>query len=397
MARPVREREAVGLLWLIDSLTLGGAEALAAEFARGHDRSRWRLTVASLKSIGGNPFAAELAAAGVPVAELGARHLRDVGAFRRLRRLLAERPIELVHAHLAYASIWGSLAARLAGVPALATLHVLPDDVGWASREGLRRRLLVHALNRWATAAVAVSGAVRAAWIEQGLAAERVVVVPNGIDVSRFEVVAGTRARLRAEMGWGERDVVILTVAVLRPGKGIEDLLAALGAIRGRLDGALLAVAGDGPERPRLERLASEMGLGRRVAWLGFRRDVPGLLAAADLFALASGGDALPTALLEAMAARRPVVTTRTGGIPEIVTPGTGLVVEPGDVPALAGALVELATNAPGAGRLAAAARQRVEREFSTAAWTARLDALYERTLETTDGASLRPAAGEAR
>jgi glycosyltransferase involved in cell wall biosynthesis len=392
--RTVREREAIGLLWLIDSLALGGAEALAAEFARAHDRSRWRLTVAFLKSIGGNPIAAELAATGVEVVDLEARHLRDLGAFRRLRRLLAGHRIELVHAHLAYASIWGSFAAHLAGVPALATLHVLPGEVKWASREGLRRRLLVAALERWAWAAVAVSSAARAAWVEAGLTPGRVVVVPNGIDVERFGSAGPARARLRSELGWEPGETVVLTVAVLRPGKGIEDLLPALASVRERVPGIRLAVAGEGPERPRLEALARELGVAGRVTWLGFRRDIPELLAAADLFALASEVEAFPTVLLEAMAANRPLVATRTGGVVEIVTPGTGRLVEAGDVAALASALVELTTAPELARGLAVSARERVEREFSTSAWLGRLDEVYRRALGARAGTPRSGAAG---
>ncbi|KAB2949538.1 MAG: glycosyltransferase, partial [Thermoanaerobaculia bacterium] len=126
-----------------------------------------------------------------------------------------------------------------------------------------------------------------------------------------------------------------------------------------------------------LEGLAGELGIADRVSWLGFRRDVPELLAAADLFALASEEEAFPTALLEAMAARRPLIATRVGGVEEIVTPGTGRLVAAGDVEGLVAALSALVSDPESARRQAAAARARVEREFSTAAWLGRLDALY--------------------
>lgn len=396
MAGPVRDREPIGLLWLIDSLTLGGAEALAAEFARAHDRARWRLTVGCLKSIDGNPFAAALAAAGVPLVELEARHLRDLGAFRRLRALLAERRVGLVHAHLAYASIWGTFAGGLAGVPAVATLHVLPGAERLASREGLRRRLLVAALGRGARRVLAVSAAVRAAWVAAGVPAERVEVVPNGVDVERFARprAPGERERLRAALGWPPAATVVLTVGALRPEKGTADLLAAFAALAPGAPALRLAVAGDGPERGALEAAARAAGVAERVSFLGLRRDVDDLLAAADVFALASRVEAYPTVLLEALAAGVPVVATATGGVPEIVIEGTGLLAPAGAPAELAAALGRLAAEPELARALAARGRARARAEFSLARWCARLDAVYDAALAGAPAAA--DAAAEA-
>jgi hypothetical protein len=181
------EGRAIRLLWLIDSLAAGGAEALAARFALAVARpgraGGAELEVAYLKSLGGNPYDAEIRAAGVPVTDLGARNLRDIAAFRRLLGLLRRGRFDLVHAHLAYASIWGLLAGRLTGRPVAATFHVQPPAASPWSREGLRRRLLVAAANRWAGRVLAVSGAARDAWTAAGLAPDRVRVVANGVDL----------------------------------------------------------------------------------------------------------------------------------------------------------------------------------------------------------------------
>lgn len=187
------------------------------------------LEVAFLKSIAGNPFEEELRALGVPVTGIGARNLRDVRAFRRLLALLRRGRFDLVHAHLAYAVLWGLAAGRLAGVPVVASLHTAPPREPPWSREGVRRRLLVRAANRRAARVTAVSEAVRRAWIEEvGLASERVDVVHNGVPAGGGQGCGapdpGWATRLRRELGVPERAPTVTAVSVLRPGKGLEVL-----------------------------------------------------------------------------------------------------------------------------------------------------------------------------
>lgn len=377
----------VRLLWLIDSLTAGGAEALTVPFARaaasaGRGGRGLEIEVVYLKSMGGNPFEAELRAAGVPVTGIGARNLRDAAAFRRLLRHLRERRTDLLHAHLAYATIWGLLAGRLVRRPVVVTLHVGPPEAPRWSREGVRRRLLVALANRWASRVVAVSEAVRRAWVsEAGLAPERAVVVHNGIDVGG---AAGSAAGLRRELGVPNGAPVVVTVSVLRPGKGVEVLLDALPALLARHPAARLVVVGDGPARRALEARAAAgpPEAAAAVVWAGFRRDVPAFLAAADLFVLPSLEDAFPTVLLEAMAAGLAVVATRAGGIPEIVDDGvTGLLVPPGEPAPLAEAVAELLADPERRRRLGVAGRRRAEERFSTGAWLGRLERLYGEVL----------------
>lgn len=315
-----------------------------APFARA-----WQgdLEICCLKSIGGNPFEA-----GLRVTNLHARNLRDLRAFRRLLRLLREERIGLIHAHLAYASIWGALASRITGIPCVATLHVAPSGMG--GRQGIRETLLVHALNRWSKRVIAVSGSAREAWIERGLKPSKLAVVPNGIEVEAFK--PGCR-----------NGKVVTTVSVLREGKGIEVLLDAVPLV----PDAQFVIVGDGPLREKLQG-------GDRVTWTGFRRDVPELLSQSDVFVLPSLGDAYPTVLLEAMAAGLPVVSTRVGGIPEIVEDGrTGILVPPGNPTALASAISGLLDSPEKREALGRAARAEAESRFSTQAWVEKLRQVY--------------------
>jgi glycosyltransferase involved in cell wall biosynthesis len=376
--------ERMRVLWLIDSLTLGGAEALVPTFARAVDTVRVDLRVAFLKSLGGNPFERTLAEAGVPLTHLGARHLRDVGAFRRLVRLVRGERIDVVHAHLTYAAIWGGLCARVTGIPMVATLHTAPAERPPWTREGLRERLLAFVLNRWCSAVVVVSDAARAQHARRGrIEADRLRVVHNGVDTSAFAVDGERRRAMRDALGLGSEPLVV-TVSALREGKGLEVLLPAVAALVRERPEVRLAIAGEGPLRARLQELAAQNGLNGHVRWLGLVREVPDLLAAADVFVLASRYDAFPTAVLEALAAGRPVVATRVGGVPEIVEEGkSALLVNPGDPAELASAIGTLLADPARAAALGAAGRQRINERFRAESWSRRLEELYGRAIES--------------
>jgi glycosyltransferase involved in cell wall biosynthesis len=372
------------LLWLLDSLTLGGAERLVAPFARALDPARGSLQVACLKEIGGNRLAPEVAAAGVPPRNLEARNLRDLAAYRRLCAALTAQGTELVHAHLAYAILWGAAAAGRAGIPCVATLHVHPQRRPPWTREGARELLLGWSLRRRAATVVAVSAAVRQAWIAtHRLDPRRVEVVPNGVDVGLFR--SGDeedRRRVRAALGLPPGCPLVLSVCVLRPGKRVDTLLEAAPAVLAAAPAARFVVVGDGPQRSALEERAAAAGLAERVRFTGRRDDVHRLLAGADLFVLTSGQEALPTVVLEAMACAVPVVATRAGGTPEAVRDDQeGCLVPVGDAPAFGRAVASLLGDPERRRAMGEAGRRRAEAAFSTRLWAARLLEVYHSAL----------------
>jgi len=388
------DRAPIRVLWLIDSLGTGGAEALTVRFVRALLRrdpslSRVRPTVAFLKRMRGNPYEAELRALGVEPVFLDARHLRDVAAFRRLLRRIREDDVDVLHAHLAYASIWGALAGWWTGRPVVASLHVTPPRAPRWSREGLRRRLRARLLRRSGVHPVAVSRAVARSWSEAtSIPVHRIRVIPNGVEPEPPSSPARRRTA-RRELGLGDETTrgeaeatVVMTVAVLRRDKGLDLLLEAAGRVLEVRPEVRFVVVGDGPERGALERRAAERGLGDRVLFTGFRSDVSELLTAADLFVLPSREDAFPTVLLEAAAAGLPAVAADVGGVPEIVvSEKTGVLVPPDDPGALAGALIELAARPEERRRIGEAARRRAESELSAGRWLDRLTELYGEVL----------------
>lgn len=377
-ARTAAHRKPYRLLWLIDSLTVGGAEALVIPFARVARRRGAELTVCARASIGGNPLEKELRSLGVNVENLGARSLRDAGAMQRLSRLVRDLQPDLIHSHLTYAAIWGALVSRWHRVPLIASLHVPPssdNDI----KGGIRQRLMVTLLNRLSARVIVVSEALGRKWVkETRLSASKITVIHNGIDVER----SFDHDTIREDLDINEDAFVIATVAVLRRGKGLEILIQAAKQVVEACGDCVFVVVGEGPMSGEWKRLAEEIGVAEHMRWTGYRRDVPAILAAADLFVLPTFADAFPTVLLEAFAAGLPVVASDVGGVPEIVDEGrTGMLVPAGDPNSLAATIETALKDQLWLQRAGEAARAKSERDFSVDAWFSRLDDLYSQVL----------------
>lgn len=388
-------------IWLIDSLSLGGAESLAlslsaAPVASGDGSSGLDIQLVALKS----------GLRGVPRRELpntpawvvGSRGLRDRAALGRLTQRVQDLRPHLIHAHLTDATIWGDIVARRLKLPLAVTLHVDPDSrsslgpvAAW-----MRRRLERRALRR-AAGVAGVSNAVAAMWENRGgLAGRKVRVVRSGVDTGRFKPVNEAEKRsLRIALDLPADRFVITTTAVLRREKGIEVFLKAIDALADEGFPVQAMIVGSGPEAERLR--ASAVELGDRVRFLGARADVEAVLAASDAFVLASEREALPTVLLEAMATGLPVIATRVGGVPEAIeNESSGLIVPVGSVEALVESVKRLMLNPGDARTMATAARQRAEERFSLEAWGRRLADWYVDLLDLPGAADFSAVAAVA-
>lgn len=370
----------IKIAYVIGTLDRGGTERQLVALAKGLDRSRFRPVIFCLTATG--PLVADLEEAGVEARCFGLRGLKVWrNPIRVARCLLAfvadlkeEKP-EVVHGLLFHAYILAAFAARIAGVPIIIT-----------SRRGLSyfkarkpHYLLAERLaNRMTDLIVANSGAVREDVIRQEkVEPSKARVVYNGIDPSLYEVPADPT--LRASLGISEKVKIVGVVANLIHYKGHRFLLQACPEVKRKIPEARILLIGDGPLRGELEALAKELHVKEEVLFLGSRQEIPELLALMDLAVLPSLEEGFPNAVLEAMAAGKPVVATKVGGIPEAVVHGeTGLLVPPKDPEALAQAITSLLSDPELARKMGHAGRERVNKAFGLDRMIREMEGLYE-------------------
>lgn len=374
-----------------DSRVLGGAENAMFMLLESLDRDEWRPTLLLEDADGVEPLARRARELEVPVRRIAPLPLGLAGARRvpALARLLRRERPAVFHAHMSspIACKYGLAAAVLARVPAvLGTVQVgefePPDRSSY-----WQLRALAHGVDRF----LAVSRAIADELVERlDWPAEKIDVSYNAVDLARVEAVAP--AGLREELGAGEGRPLVLTPARLDAQKGHAVLLEALAEV----PDAVFAFAGEGPEREPLEALAARLGVADRVRFLGRREDVPELLAACDVFCLPSLYEGSSLAVLEAMAARRAMVSSAIGGTDELIEDGrNGLLVPPGDAPALAAALRRALGDPALREELALSARERVERDLTRERMAARVTGVYRELLG--EGANGEPAAALER
>lgn len=366
------------IVWMIDSLGHGGAERMTLALLERFDRARFDLRVCALQERGGNPMAREIEKAGVPVDLLGIPYLRHpANLFKVLRYLRQHRPAVL-HLQLEFSVILGSLAARLTGIPAVATLHTL--DNPQQRRACWRYRLSLFALHRWCNRVIAVSESTRQHHLRDGnMPPAHILTLYNGIDLSAYgEHPPAFRLEKRRELGLKPDSVVAVTVAVLREPKGIQYMLQAMSQLRETHPHLQYLIVGEGEYGAVLRQQAEALRLGESVRFAGQRSDIPEILAACDFFILPTLTEALPTVLMEAMAARRAILASNVGGVPEMVADGiNGRLLPPADVPALAAACGELAENAALRAAWGQAGRRICEEKFDITRQIHALETLY--------------------
>lgn len=360
----------MAIAMMIETVGLGGAEMVVAQLAealraRGHrvepvvpdGREGWLVE--------------ELEANGFKCHRYDLRRAVDLGFSARLAAQLGALEIDVVHSHEFVMAVYGAAAASRLGVPHIITMHG-----SQTMTERFRRRAALRWAFRRSRATIAVSEDTRRHLeASLGIRSGIVDVIRNGIPNR-----PGNRAGVRQELAISADEVLLLSVGSLSPRKAHVLLIEALALLeqRGEKLPWRLAIVGDGPERLLLEKRIQESGLEQRVHLLGKRTDIPDLQAAADIFVLPSLWEGLPLALLEGMFGGNAIIASNISGIPEAIEHGThGLLTPPGDAAALAEAMGTLLRDPNTRQRMAQAARDHAQNEFTIDVMTSAYERLY--------------------
>ena len=335
----LKDRGPLRVVFINTSMPVGGAETLLMNLMRGIDRDRFIPEFCCLKEFG--PVGEELAKEFTGVEGL-TKHKYDATVLPRLMRWFRSRRVDaVVTVGAGDKMFWGRLAAYLTKTPViLSALH----STGWPDTIGRLNRLLTPITDGFIGVAPQHG---RYLAEQEGFPEEKVFVIPNGVDATRFAPRPSDRQIIRNELGLPPDLPVCGVVAALRPEKNLGLLIRAF-AKASEHHKAALVIAGDGPEKNQLADLTRQLGIGDRVHLLGTRRDIPQLLNSLDLFALSSKMEANPVSILEALATGVPVVAPRVGSIPDTVRDGmTGLLAKPSDEADLTAHLTMLLSDAP--------------------------------------------------
>lgn len=344
--------------FVITSMPVGGAETLLVNLMRSFSKDAIEPSVVCLKEKGplGEQISNEFR-----VTDHWLKSKYDLRVVPKLvQHFKTQRTDAVITVGAGDKMFWGRIAAKLAGVPVICSaLH----STGWP--DGVGR------LNRWLTP---ITDAFIAVAKQHGqflkdfehFPANKVVVIPNGVDTERFQPDPSAKARVRSELGFPFDCKLVGIVAALRPEKNHELFLRAAKIITDRCPKAHFLIIGDGPERAKIEQTIHSLGLQSKVRLLGTRSDTPYLLAALDAFALTSHNEASPVSILEALSCGVPVVSTRVGSVTESVHDRwNGFTVTPGDANEVANCLRKILDDPDTAEAMGTNGRMHVQQNAS--------------------------------
>lgn len=392
MTRPLK------VLQFVPAFGWGGTERQFVNLGLGLDRSRFAVSFACFRRFG--VMLDELEQSRIPVLDYGVHRLRDIRVLRaqlRLARDIRSHGFDIVHTYGFHAHAFAIPAAKLAGVPVVASIR----DMGVYLSPTQRR--VQRWICRFADRVLVNADAIKQWLTSEGVKADRISVIPNGIDVTRF---ARTHSgRLHGELHLQREAPLVAVLGRVTPRKGLEDFIAAAAIVKRQFADARFLIIGepsftaDGTNinvdysyQNGLAQLASTLGLEESVIFTGFRSDVPQILAELAVSVLPSLSEGLSNTLLESMAAGVPTVATRVGGTPEVIRDGeNGLLVAPADHVALASSICRLLEGRALATKLGDAARRTIAEQYSTAQLIERTSRFYDSVVRGTSRFAPQP------
>lgn len=367
---------------VIDSLSYGGAQRLEVTFAQAIQAyPEHSMRLVSLRKKYSQTFTPMVEAEGVPVDHILSTSKRELFDFRRFRALvrhLRQEQFDIVHTHLLYANILGTLAAKLAGIPVVTSLH----NEAFSKNEGQwRRKLETRILNWGADALIAVGKGVEKAE-KQRFPTKKMVVIPNAV-ATLPKLPPDARRAIREKLVGNPNRPILIAVGSLSMQKAYDDMLQAFLHVRAQIPDVALLIAGGGRLADHLLTEIKRLSLENQVYLLGRRDDIPDLLGASDLYVLSSHWEGLPIAVLEAMSAGLPIVATAVGDVPDVVIDGAGYVVPSKNPVLLAEKIIKLLKNTPLRESFGTASRLHVEQNYASDLWFRRIVQVYHEAVGT--------------
>lgn len=378
------EGKPIRIVHCIGSMRVGGAERQLAEFINRLPEGKFDQSLILFEAVGA--ILDEIQPDKCKIHDLGYHHQfrpfnplsywRILRALFRTIRILRRDRADIVHGYMYWANMLVVLAGKLAGVPAIVTSRLSLESY---EEQRSFKQPLENLANRFTTAIFANSEAVRHdVLLHEEIDSAKIQVIYNGVDTEAF--LKDRDSALANELGLDPEDFVLLTIARLHPCKGHEDLLSALRQIKSDHPTIrAMFCGGDRGTESRLRELAKECGLESDIIFLGERSDIAELLALCDLVVHPSHEEGFSNAILEAMAAGKPVVATDVGGAAEAIVEGeTGMLVRPHAPGDLAIAISRLASDRERTASMGEAGRKRIQAEFSMQTATERFASFYE-------------------
>lgn len=369
-----RNHERIRVVHLIERMAVGGMERTVQLLMEHLPRGRFEQSLCCMSEAG--PFAEAARQHGVPVTVLNVTHYYNPAHFMKLVSHLRRHRSQIAHAHGEFASIFGRAAALVAGVPVV--LFHAQNIPGYVQR--WRHIVQNRALTAASHGVIACAEDTKRYLVErERVPARKVTVIHNSVDIASIDAGQSARRQVRRGLGYQAGNVVLGTVSRMTAVKGHPYLLRAAAKLLEVAPQVRLVLVGDGPERPKLENLARDLGIEDRVTFPGTRSDVPDLLSALDVFVQPTAQvEGLPLSVTEAMAARLPVVATAVGGVREAVKDGVnGFVVPPCDAEGLGDALAALVGDRDLRKAMGGESRKLCETEFSAERMVSRVACVY--------------------
>lgn len=308
----------------------------------------------------------------------------DLSAIFKLRKLIKKEKFKIAHTQGSRGGSIGRLACWGLKVLVLYTEHTRTFEFKLKNPALDQIHIIgLRFLDYLTHKTIAVSEAVRQWLIKTPITeSEKVITILNGIDLNRFNFDIDINKK-REELNLFSSNLLICTVASLLPHKGIKYLLYAIYEVKKKIPNINLLIVGCGPQQRELEEIVEKLKIKKDVRFLGVREDVLKILKIIDVFVLPSQAEPFGLVILEAMALGKPVIGTKVGGIPEIISDQkTGILVPPGDSKALAKTIIELLTNDQKAKHMGEAGRRRVEKYFTSQAMVEKTENLYKKLLQ---------------